>query len=105
MIAYSVIMFLFGAVFFALGILIYRGKTELIHSYHRTKVSDRAGYGRAFGRAMLLIALSVILSGIIGLFASSRAVAAAAVATLIIGLAAGIACIIAVQFKYNKGIF
>jgi hypothetical protein len=59
-----------------ISISIYKGKTDLIHDYHQTKVTDKAAYGRAFGRA-----------------------------TLFVGLFIGIAMIIAVQIKYNKGIF
>ena len=102
MLVYSIIMFLVSALFTVLGIAIYKGKTDLIHDYHQTKVTDKSAYGKAFGKAMLLIATVMLLSGIIGLFEKLLKLA---VAILIIGFVLGIGCIVAVQKKYNKGVF
>jgi len=102
MLLYSIIMFLVSALFTVLGIAIYKGKTDLIHDYHQTKVTDKSAYGKAFGKAMLVIATVMLLSGIIGLFKNLLMLA---VAILIIGLVVGIGCIVAVQKKYNKGVF
>ena len=102
MLEYSIIMFLVSALFTVLGIAIYKGKTDLIHDYHQTKVTDKSAYGKAFGKAMLLIATVMLLSGIIGLFEKLLILA---VAILIIGFVLGMGCIVAVQKKYNKGVF
>ena len=102
MLVYSIIMFLVSALFTVLGIAIYKGKTDLIHDYHQTKVTDKSAYGKAFGKAMLLIAAVMLLSGIIGLFEN---LVMLAVGMLMIGLVIGIGCIVAVQKKYNKGVF
>ena len=102
MLLYSIIMFLVAVLFTALGIVIYKGKTDLIHDYHQTKVTNKSAYGKAFGKAMLVIATVMLLSGIIGLFKNLLVLA---VAILIIGLVVGIGCIVAVQKKYNKGVF
>ena len=102
MLEYSIIMFLVSALFTVLGIAIYKGKTDLIHDYHQTKVTDKSAYGKAFGKAMLLIATVMLLSGIIGLFEKLLILA---VVILIIGFVLGIGCIVAVQKKYNKGVF
>ena len=99
---YSIIMFLVAVLFTVLGIAIYKGKTDLIHDYHQTKVTDKSAYGKAFGKAMLVIATVMLLSGIIGLF---KNLVMLAVAIFIIGLVVGIGCIVAVQKKYNKGVF
>ncbi len=99
---YSIIMFLVAVLFTVLGIAIYKGKTHLIHDYHQTKVTNKSAYGKAFGKAMLVIATVMLLSGIIGLFKNLLTLA---VAILIIGLVVGIGCIVAVQKKYNKGVF
>ena len=99
---YSIIMFLVAVLFTVLGIAIYKGKTDLIHDYHQTKVTNKSAYGKAFGKAMLVIATVMLLSGIIGLFKNLLVLA---VAILIIGLVVGIGCIVAVQKKYNKGVF
>ena len=102
MLLYSIIMFLVAVLFTVLGIAIYKGKTDLIHDYHQTKVIDKSAYGKAFGKAMLVIATVMLLSGIIGLFKNLLMLA---VVILIIGLVVGIGCIVAVQKKYNKGVF
>ena len=102
MLLYSIIMFLVAALFTLLGIAIYKGKTDLIHDYHQTKVTDKSAYGKAFGKSMLVIATVMLLSGIIGLFKNLLMLA---VAILIIGLVIGLGCIVAVQKKYNKGVF
>ncbi|MBQ8010497.1 MAG: DUF3784 domain-containing protein [Oscillospiraceae bacterium] len=102
MLLYSIIMFLIAVLFIILGIAIYKGKTDFIHDYHQTKVTNKSAYGKAFGKAMLVIATVMLLSGIIGLFKNLLMLA---VAILIIGLVVGIGCIVAVQKKYNKGVF
>ena len=102
MIVYSIIMFLVGTIFGGMGVAIYRGKTDLIHDYHQTKVTDKPAYGKAFGKAMFVIIMSLLLSGIISLLSNLIILA---VVVLIIGLCVGVGCIVAVQIKYNKGVF
>ena len=105
MILYAVIMLAAACSFFLLGRAVYRGNTNLIHDYHQTKVTDPAAYGKAFGKAMFVVAMTLFLSGIAGLFGDSETTAKIAVAILFAGLILGIGCIIAVQKKYNNGIF
>lgn len=105
MVLYSIIMFLAAVPMMIISISIYKGKTDLIHDYHQTKVTDKAAYGKAFGKAMLVVSSALLLSGIISLFSMSEAMATIAVAVLFIGLFIGISWIIAVQMKYNKGLF
>ena len=105
MVLYSIIMFLAAVPMIKISIAIYQGKTGLIHDYHQTKVTDKVAYGKAFGKAMFVVSMSLLLSGIIGLFGASEAIAMIAVAVLFIGLFIGITWIVAVQKKYNKGVF
>lgn len=105
MLIYSIIMFSAAVLFISLSVAIYKGKTDLIHSYHQTKVTDKAAYGKAFGKSLFVMAASLLVSGIIGLLGDSDIIAIIAVAVLIIGLGIGIGCIVAVQQKHNKGIF
>lgn len=105
MYVYSVIMILVAVLFAVVAIAIYRGKTELIHDYHQTKVKDKAAYGRAFGKAMAVIAAGMLSSGIAGLFGESDTLAAVSLVLLALGLVIGIGCILAVQKKYNNGLF
>jgi len=105
MLIYSIIMFFVAALFLLLSVAIYKGKTDLIHSYHQTKVADKAAYGKAFGKALSVIAAALLLSGVISLLGDSEIIAMLAVAVLIIGIGIGTGCIVAVQKKHNKGIF
>ncbi len=89
----------------ALGIMIYRGKTDLIHSYHQTKVKDKAAYGKAFGKALFALALAPLISGSIGLFGDSNVYVISAVLILFAGIVLGFCCILSVQRKYNGGLF
>ena len=102
MLVYSIIMCIVATVFMGVRIAIYKGKTDLIHDYHQTKVTDKAAYGKAFGKALLLIAIAVLLSGVIGLLDN---LVVLSVVVLIIGICIGAGCIVAVQRKYNKGVF
>ena len=102
MLVYSIIMCIVSTVFMGISIAIYKGKTDLIHDYHQTKVTDKAAYGKAFGKALLLIAIAVLLSGVIGLLDN---LAVLSVVVLIIGICIGASCIVAVQRKYNKEVF
>ena len=105
MVLYSIILFLAAVPMTIISIGIYQGKTNLIHDYHQTKVTDKAAYGKAFGKAMFLISAALLISGIIGLFGDSEVIATISVAVLFIGLFIGIAWIVVVQMKYNKGVF
>ena len=105
MLLYSIIMFAGAVLLSAFSIAIYRGKTNLIHDYHQTKVRDKAAYGRAFGKALVCFAAAMLLSGIVGLFADTEIIKIVAVAVLILGLGIGIGCLVAVQKKYNQGVF
>ena len=103
MVAYSVLMFVFAAVFFYLGIRISKGKTDLIHFYHQRKVKDKTAYGKDFGKAIFVIALGLLFSGVMGLLGEKFAIGA--VIVMAAGILAGLGCIFAVQKKYNNGIF
>ena len=105
MLLYSIIMFLVAALFTVLGIAIYNGKTDLIHDYHQTKVTDKSAYGKAFGKAMFVISTALLLSGIVSLLGDSEKITLVAVAVLIVGLIIGFICIFCVQKKYNNGVF
>ena len=68
-------------------------------------VTDKVAYGKAFGKGMFVVSAALLLSGIIGLFDDTEIMATIALTVLFVGLFIGIAWIVAVQKKYNKGIF
>lgn len=107
MIAYSVILFSVAFIFIVLGVLIYRGKINLIHDYHQTniKASDKKKYVRLFAKAMFCVSLTLIISGGIALSGDSKPILFSSIAVLFIGLIASIIWIGKIQKKYNGGIF
>ena len=105
MLLYSLSIIPISILFMAFSIAIYNGKTDLIHSYHQTKVTAKAAYGKAFGKALSVIGFAILFSGLIGLAGDSEPVVIASIAVLMIGLCIGIICICIVQKKYNNGIF
>ncbi len=105
MLGYSIIMFLTAVLFAALSVLIYRGKTNLIHSYHQERVTDQKGYGKAFGKALAPIAIGAFVSGAIPIFDGSEAAATVSLVALTAGIVLALVLIVAVQKKYNGGMF
>ena len=100
MMLYAMIMFAVTALFGLLAAWIYKGRTDLIHDYHQTKVQDKAAYGKAFGKAMAVISVAMLLSAVVALFTMW-----CAMAILFAGLVVGIAAIVRVQKKHNGGVF
>lgn len=105
MLLYAAIMFAVAILFLSVSVAIYRGRTDLIHSYHQERVKDKAAYGRAFGRAMAPIWLGLLASGAISLLGEDPCVVICAISALLAGLILGVACILAVQRRYNRGLF
>ena len=107
LILYAIIMFLSAALFFVLSAAIYRGKTNLINSYHQenVKAEDRLKYGRAFARGLFLLAMSLLLSGAIPLFVRSSAGTKGSLVILFGGILIALFMIVRTQKKFNGGIF
>ena len=103
MIGYTITLCLTAVIFGVVARLIYKGKTELIHDYHQTKLADKIGYGKAFGKALGVIAFAMALSGIIALLGEAMMWVACMV--LAIGFVVGLILIFCVQRKYNGGVF
>ena len=103
MLVYAILMFVTAVATGLIAVLIHKGKTELIHDYHQKKVEDKAAYGKAFGKALGVLAGAMLLSGVIALF--GEAVMWGAVAVLVVGMIASVAAIACVQKKYNGSIF
>lgn len=98
---YVTILILTGIALLAVSIAVYRGNVDLIHDYHRTRVTEKRAYGRAFGKALGVFSLGPLLGGPAALVAGMMP----SLVILAVGFAAGIGCILAVQRKYNNGIF
>ena len=98
---FSIILFLTSLMFIILGISIYKGHVELIHSYHQENVTDKVGYGKAMGKALIVFSIPMLISGVIALFIES----AIPTIILIVGMVVGFIPIIKVQQKFNGGMF
>lgn len=103
MIVYIIVMFAVAVVFGVVAVLIYKGKTDLIHDYHQKNVTDKKGYGEAFAKALAVIPVTMALSGAVVMLGESAM--AGSVIILLTGLVAGTVGIIRVQNQYNGGLF
>ena len=105
MIAYAVLMWAIAALFLLFGLLIYHGKTGLIHEYHRERVrsEDMAAYGRAFSTGLFALAGTLVLSGIVSLLWTLPGAVTASLVVLFVGVAASFAILWRVQRRYNGG--
>ncbi len=101
MIVYSIVMFVIAAALIVIGVLVCRGRTELIHAYHQKRVTDKAGYGRAMGKALWVVSLPLIAAGVTAFFTDSIALTL----ILLVGLPLSFLPLARVQRKYNKGMF
>lgn len=102
---YSVVMFAVAVLLLVFGVLIYRGNTQLIHSYHQTRVKDKEAYGKGIGKALMVLAAALVVSGIVALLGTEGSVVAAALGVLFAGITAGFIFLLKVQKKYNNGLF
>ena len=98
---YSIILFLTSLIFIILGISIYKGNIALIHSYHQENVTDKVGYGKAMGKALIIFSLPLIISGVLALFIENSI----PVIILIVGMVVGFIPIVKAQQKFNGGMF
>lgn len=105
MTVYTVMMFVLAILFMIVGIMVYAGKTELIHEYNRKNVEDEIGYAKAMGKALLGIAFSSLVGGIISLIGKSTVFSYLSVAILVFGLLVSCVFIFRIQKKFNGGLF
>ena len=103
MVLYVIIMMASALGFGIVALCIYNGRTDLIHDYHQTKVTDKAAYGKAFGKSVGGIAVSMALSAAVALFGETAIWFSITVLTL--GLLFGVIAVFFVQKKYNGGTF
>jgi len=68
MIAFAITFYIVGLLLLACGIAVYKGKTGLIHYYHRKNVVDHTGYGKAMGKPLAIMGISGIISATMSFF-------------------------------------
>ena len=105
-----VVPILVGALCIVIGILNRKGNISMLHSYHRSRVSeeDRLPFGKRVGLGMIVIGVTVIVNGIfIGLseFLVNETLSYIGIVIMAIGMIIGITIAFRAMKKYNKGIF
>ncbi len=98
---FSIVLFLTSLLFIILGISIYKGNIKLIHSYHQENVTDKVGYGKAMGKALIIFSLPLMISGVLALFMEKSI----PTIILIVGMILGFIPIVKAQQKFNGGMF
>lgn len=105
MLVYSIIVYIVAIGILLLGIFIYRGKTNLIYSYHQTKVKDKAGYGRAMGRITIVLSIILLICATIPFFWKEEAGLVTAILIQTGAILLTLIAIYLIQKKYNNGMF
>jgi maltodextrin utilization protein YvdJ len=103
MIFFAIIFYLIGLLFVAAGIAIYKGKTGLIHYYHRQNVTDLVNYGKAMGKAISGMGASCGIAATISLFGEE--LITISIGVFFIGFMAMFVIIFFIQRKYNGSMF
>ncbi len=89
--------------FFIIAVMVYRGRTDLIHAYHQKRIKDcdKLAYGKAFSKGLFMLGFSCLIAAAGSLVTDDSIVAVVA----FVGLAIGFAVLYGVQRKYNGGLF
>ena len=84
MLVYSILLFAAAALFFAAGLRMRKRGSRMIHDYHQTEVrqTDEKAYGKAFERALYVIALSDAAAGTAALCGRTKTALAVSIAIL-----------------------
>ncbi len=106
----SPILLLLSLLFLGFGIALYKGHTNLLHSYHRDRVSqeDLPALGKLTGLGMILIGCAIAAFGVlfdIAVYTDTRVLLTVGTVILFAGLAAGIGILLYAVIHYNKGLF
>ncbi len=101
---------LVGVVCIVLGISNMKGNISSLHSYHRSRVSekDRIPFGKKVGLGTIIIGVAIIVfSGLsaVTLYTDNEVFTLIGTAILIAGIIVGLVISFRAMIKYNKGIF
>ena len=99
----SIVLLIVGVVFVVVGVFIFRGNIQLIHSYHWKRVTNetKSTFCKIHGFAVIVLGLSFIVTAVLKLF---KVLKVAWIFTLV-GLVVCLILIVFAQVKYNKGFF
>lgn len=101
----SILYFAIAAIFIVVGILIFRGNTDLIHDYHQKNVKDFDGYGKGMGKGIISIGVFFLIGAVVTLAVKGESGTIAGIIVALSGFFLSFIYILKVQKKYNGGIF
>ena len=106
----SIITLILGVVFIVIGIFNTKGNVSMIHSYHRSRVSeeDMLPFGKMVGIGTIIIGISLLLMAVFSFLAShlnQPIYTTIGIVCMVVGFVVGIAISFYAMIKYNKGIF
>lgn len=101
----SILYFAIAAIFIVVGILIFRGNTDLIHDYHQKNVKDFDGYGKGMGKGIISIGVFFLIGAVITLAVRGESGTIAGIIVSLSGFVLSLIYILKVQKKYNGGLF
>lgn len=99
----ALIFFLPSLALIISGIAVWRGKTSLIHAYHRNNVTDLKNYGVAMGKAILGMGVFGLCGSVVLLFGES--LLWIGLGLFVFGIVSMMVVICFIQKKYNGGLF
>lgn len=94
-----------AAIFIIIGILIFRGNTDLIHDYHQKNVKDFDGYGKGMGKGIISIGVFFLIGAVVTLAVRGESGTIAGIVVALSGFVMSLIYILKVQKKYNGGLF
>ena len=103
MIIFAVTFYIVGALLLAAGIAVYKGKTVIIHYYHRKNATDHKNYGIAMGKAISAMGLSACVAATLSFFGEAFSMVGTVV--FLIVMAAAMVKVYFIQKKYNGSMF
>lgn len=101
----SILYFAIAAIFIVVGILIFRGNTDLIHDYHQKNVKDFDGYGKGMGKGIISIGVFFLIGAVVTLAVRGESGTIAGIIVSLSGFVLSLIYILKVQKKYNGGLF
>ena len=103
LIAFAIIFYIVGLLILAAGIAVYKGKTGLIHYYHRKNIVDHIGYGRAIGKPLVVMGMSGIVCATLSFIGELWMTVG--IAVFFIGIISMLIVCLIITKKYNGKVF
>ncbi len=105
-----VVAFFVGVLCIVIGIFNMKGNIEMLHSYHRKRVSeeDRLPFGKLVGKGMIIMGVSIMIYSVLSaltLYLENDVYTIIGVVIMVVGFIVGLGMAFYAMIKYNKGIF